>query len=634
MLNLSAQNIRLNGTASNKEEAIKLVAAGLVANGNVAEGYETGMLARETQTSTFLGNGIAIPHGTLDTRHLVQNTGVQIYQFPQGVEWGEGNKAYVVIGIAAKSDEHLALLRQLTGVLSDEDAAETLAKTQDVEEFAAVLSGKKSLPVISEETISLNIDSASLITLSAINAAKLQEKGYVTQAFISDVVANSPLNLGNNLFVTDSANGNQANGFAVARSQQGQTLVTIAAADNNLSALIARLLNADIRKQLTTASAAQIIALFGANENAASAVSSTAAEQTSQQVIGTFTVRNDNGLHARPSAVLVQTLKPFAAKVTVENLDRGTAPANAKSTMKVVALGASQAHRLRFVAEGEDAQQAIEALAKAFVEGLGESVSFVPAVEDTIEGAAQPQAVESAKNSANPTASEQPVAGQVIGTFTVRNDNGLHARPSAVLVQTLKPFAAKVTVENLDRGTAPANAKSTMKVVALGASQAHRLRFVAEGEDAQQAIEALAKAFVEGLGESVSFVPAVEDTIEGAAQPQAVESAKNSANPTASEPTVEGQVEGQVEGTFVIQNEHGLHARPSAVLVNEVKKYNATIVVQNLDRDSQLVSAKSLMKIVALGVVKGHRLRFVATGDDAQKAIDGIGAAIAAGLGE
>ncbi|WP_341536012.1 fused PTS fructose transporter subunit IIA/HPr protein [Actinobacillus equuli] len=630
MLNLSAQNIRLNGTASNKEEAIKLVAAGLVANGNVAEGYEAGMLARETQTSTFLGNGIAIPHGTLDTRHLVQNTGVQIYQFPQGVEWGEGNKAYVVIGIAAKSDEHLALLRQLTGVLSDEEAAATLAKTQDVEEFAAVLSGKKSLPVISEETISLNIDSASLITLSAINAAKLQEKGYVTQAFISDVVASTPLNLGNNLFVTDSANGNQANGFAVARNQQGQTLVTIAAADNTLSALIARLLNTDIRKQLTTASAAQIVALFGVNENAVSAVSSTATEQTSQQVIGTFTVRNDNGLHARPSAVLVQTLKPFAAKVTVENLDRGTAPANAKSTMKVVALGASQAHRLRFVAEGEDAQQAIEALAKAFVEGLGESVSFVPAVEDTIEGTAQPQAVESAKNSANTTASEQPAAGQVIGTFTVRNDNGLHARPSAVLVQTLKPFAAKVTVENLDRGTAPANAKSTMKVVALGASQAHRLRFVAEGEDAQQAIEALAKAFVEGLGESVSFVPAVEDTIEGAAQPQAVESAKNSANSTASEPAVEGQV----EGTFVIQNEHGLHARPSAVLVNEVKKYNATIVVQNLDRDSQLVSAKSLMKIVALGVVKGHRLRFVATGDDAQKAIDGIGAAIAAGLGE
>lgn len=120
MLNLSAKNIRLNGSAANKEEAIKLVAAGLVANGNVENGYEAGMLAREQQTSTFLGNGIVIPHGTLDTRGLVKETGVQIIQFPQGIEWGEGNTAYVVIGIAAKSDEHLTLLRQLTTVLSNE----------------------------------------------------------------------------------------------------------------------------------------------------------------------------------------------------------------------------------------------------------------------------------------------------------------------------------------------------------------------------------------------------------------------------------------------------------------------------------------------------------------------------------
>ena len=84
----------------------------------------------------------------------------------------------------------------------------------------------------------------------------------------------------------------------------------------------------------------------------------------------------------------------------------------------------------------------------------------------------------------------------------------------------------------------------------------------------------------------------------------------------------------------MIQNEHGLHARPSAVLVNEVKKYASKIEVQNVDKNSPLVSAKSLMKIVALGVTKGTTLRFVATGEDAQTALDGIGAAIAAGLGE
>ena len=356
MLNLSAKNIRLNGSAANKEEAIKLVAAGLVANDNVENGYEAGMFAREQQTSTFLGNGIAIPHGTLDTRGLVKETGVQIIQFPQGIEWGEGNTAYVVIGIAAKSDEHLTLLRQLTTVLSDEEAAEKLAKTQDVQEFADILSGKKTLPAIAEENLSLNIDTSSLITLSAVNAGKLQEKGYVNQQFISDVVAQAPLALGNNVFIVDSAKGNLANGIAVARSTQGQTLVSVATVDSGLEIQLARLLNAETRTQLAAATAAQIVALF--NGEAVSVSANPAENSTASsagQVIGTFTVRNENGIHARPSAVLVQTLKPFAAKITVENLDRGTAPANAKSTMKVVALGASKGARLRFVAEGEDA---------------------------------------------------------------------------------------------------------------------------------------------------------------------------------------------------------------------------------------------------------------------------------------
>ena len=220
-------------------------------------------------------------------------------------------------------------------------------------------------------------------------------------------------------------------------------------------------------------------------------------------------------------------------------------------------------------------------------------------------------------------------SGQVIGTFTVRNENGLHARPSAVLVQTLKPFTAKINVENLDRGTTPANAKSTMKVVALGASKGARLRFVAEGEDAQQAIEALAKAFENGLGESVSYVPETPDSIEGGAAGTAAPVA-----PQAVDNHVQNANSDSLDASFVIKNEHGLHARPSAVLVNEVKKYQAKIEVQNLDKNSPLVSAKSLMKIVALGATKGTTLRFVATGEDAQAALDGIGAAINAGLGE
>ena len=68
MFQLSVQDIHPGAQAGNKEEAIRQVAAALVQAGNVAEGYVNGMLAREQQTSTFLGNGIAIPHGTTDTR--------------------------------------------------------------------------------------------------------------------------------------------------------------------------------------------------------------------------------------------------------------------------------------------------------------------------------------------------------------------------------------------------------------------------------------------------------------------------------------------------------------------------------------------------------------------------------------
>ena len=126
----------------------------------------------------------------------------------------------------------------------------------------------------------------------------------------------------------------------------------------------------------------------------------------------------------------------------------------------------------------------------------------------------------------------------------------------------------------------------------------------------------------------MSFVQEVADTIEG----NVAQTAPTTTQPVAKQTPV--LAEGALEATFVIQNEYGLHARPSAVLVNEVKKYASKIEVQNVDKNSPLVSAKSLMKIVALGVTKGTTLRFVATGEDAQTALDGIGAAIAAGLGE
>ncbi len=160
MFQLSVQDIHPGAQAgANKEEAIRQVAAALVQAGNVADGYVNGMLAREQQTSTFLGNGIAIPHGTTDTRDQVLKTGVKVYQFPQGVLWGDGQVAYVAIGIAASSDEHLGLLRQLTHVLSDDSVAEQLKSATTAEELRALLMGEKqseALKLLDNDTLTLD----------------------------------------------------------------------------------------------------------------------------------------------------------------------------------------------------------------------------------------------------------------------------------------------------------------------------------------------------------------------------------------------------------------------------------------------------------------------------------------------
>ncbi|STT05314.1 Fructose-specific phosphocarrier protein HPr [Klebsiella pneumoniae] len=187
MFQLSVQDIHPGQQAGNKEEAIRQVAAALVSAGNVADGYVNGMLGREQQTSTFLGNGIAIPHGTTDTRDQVLKTGVQVFQFPQGVTWGEGQTAYVAIGIAASSDEHLGLLRQLTHVLSDDAVAAQLQSATTAEELRALLMGEKQSEALKldNETLSLDVAASDLLTLQALNAARLKEVGAVDAAFVS-----------------------------------------------------------------------------------------------------------------------------------------------------------------------------------------------------------------------------------------------------------------------------------------------------------------------------------------------------------------------------------------------------------------------------------------------------------------
>src|SRR5687767_6906034 len=128
---VSIEMVRLGARARDKQDAIRQAGELLVAGGCVEPAYVGGMLAREQIMSTYLGNGVAIPHGQHENLSDVRRTGISVLQLPGGVEWEPGELAYLVIGIAANADEHVGVLANLAEVIEDVDAAEQLARTTD-----------------------------------------------------------------------------------------------------------------------------------------------------------------------------------------------------------------------------------------------------------------------------------------------------------------------------------------------------------------------------------------------------------------------------------------------------------------------------------------------------------------------
>jgi phosphocarrier protein FPr len=158
MLNLEPRSVQLQGTVSSKIAAIREVGNLLVKNRNIEPGYIDSMLAREKVANTYLGSGVAIPHGLPKDRDLILKTGVAVLQIPEGVEWNPGETVYLVIGIAARSDEHLEVLANLTRVLGDEELIYQLSSTKSrrdiIEELAGA--GKKRRPEIEAGTKELS----------------------------------------------------------------------------------------------------------------------------------------------------------------------------------------------------------------------------------------------------------------------------------------------------------------------------------------------------------------------------------------------------------------------------------------------------------------------------------------------
>ena len=123
--------VQIDAHASTKEDAIRQAGQLLAVAGCVGAGYADSMVGREAVANTFLGSGVAIPHGLGGDKGLVRKDGIVILQLRDGVEWNPGQRAHLVVGIAASSDSHIAILRRLTRLLQDEDRLAGLVSTGD-----------------------------------------------------------------------------------------------------------------------------------------------------------------------------------------------------------------------------------------------------------------------------------------------------------------------------------------------------------------------------------------------------------------------------------------------------------------------------------------------------------------------
>ena len=138
---LLKESILTGQSFSSKEEATIMAGELLLENGYIGKEYIDSMLEKlDTQSfATYIGNGVAIPHGMADGSKFVRHTGISVIQVPEGIPWNE-EVAYVIVGIAANSDDHMGVLSALADAIEDEEDAKKLWRESSAENIYNLLS--------------------------------------------------------------------------------------------------------------------------------------------------------------------------------------------------------------------------------------------------------------------------------------------------------------------------------------------------------------------------------------------------------------------------------------------------------------------------------------------------------------
>jgi len=136
---LTLGQVRIHAAGATQEEAMREAADILQAAGAVTGAYYDAMQQREQTVSTYMGNELAIPHGTNETKDAILDSALSFVRYDGGIDWG-GDPVTFVVGIAGKGDEHLEILSQIAILFSDDDEVATLKAAATPEELFALLS--------------------------------------------------------------------------------------------------------------------------------------------------------------------------------------------------------------------------------------------------------------------------------------------------------------------------------------------------------------------------------------------------------------------------------------------------------------------------------------------------------------
>ena len=139
-MKIQHSRITLNNNFIDKDEAIAFVGKQLVNENLVSQDYATSMFDREKMTTTYIGNGVAIPHGTDEARVYIKNDGLVIAQVPEGVAFGN-DVAYMIFGLAGTGEKHMEFLSQIAIICSDVQNVEKMKKATTKEAILSVLEG-------------------------------------------------------------------------------------------------------------------------------------------------------------------------------------------------------------------------------------------------------------------------------------------------------------------------------------------------------------------------------------------------------------------------------------------------------------------------------------------------------------